>query len=320
MIWGKKQKFRSRKKEIRHYRAHLIISGTGACLVLLLAVAVWYGARRPEVTIASVTVSGGTTVPHELIEDKIKSVLTGTYALLIPRRFTYLLPYHDLTEAVNSIPRVHDASVVRSSRNELAVTFEEYVPHALWCDSVATDARATPVCLFVNDQGLAYAEAPSLLGETLLRFIVEERKPAKGTSVYDTDTLQKYTAFSNAISEHHKHRLRAITETKDGDLILHLSGGVNILITKNESIQDAFEKIESLFEAKEFQGKTMEEFEYIDLRFGNKVYVREWGAGDEATTTVSTPELPDAVTSETTSARSTSSPAGTVERSASTTR
>ncbi len=282
MAWGKKQGFRSRRKEVRQYRTHVLVSALGACIVLLLGVGIWYGARRPEVTITSVTVSGGTTVPHELVEEKVEPVLSGAYALLVPRRFTYLLPYADIIEAVNSIPRVHGASVVRSSNTEIAVTFQEYVPHALWCDSA--EASTTPMCMFVDDQGFAYAEAPTLLGETLLRFVIEGRQPEKGTSVYDVDTLRKYTAFSDAITEHHNHRLRAITETKDGDLLLHLSGGVNVFITKDESIQDAFEKIESLFEAEEFAGRSMEEFEYIDLRFGNKIYVREWGAGDEVAT------------------------------------
>jgi len=296
MIWGKKNSFRSRKKEIRQYRKHLIVSALGACLILLIAVGVWYGARRPEVTIASVVVSGGDTVPHELVENKVASVLEGTYALFIPHRFSYMFPEADIIEAVNSIPRVHDAAVAKSSRNEIAVTFEEYVPYALWCDSVAINASATPpLCMFVDDQGFAYAEAPTLLGETLLRFVKEEKKPEKGASVYDADTLRKYTLFSDAITEHHKRRLRAITETKDKDLLLHLNGGVTVLIAEGEGVEDAFEKIESLFEAEEFEGKTLEEFEYIDLRFGSKVYVKEWGAGDEATTTpvVAIPVVPE---------------------------
>ncbi len=247
-------------------------------MVLLLGVGIWYGSRLPEVTIASVVVSGGETVSHEVVQKKAEMALSGSYALLIPRRFSYLVPYQDIITAINSVPRVHGASVIRSSRNELSISFEEYVPYALWCDRVLVGSSTPAHCLFVDENGFAYSEAPPLLGETLVRFVVEGKKPEVGVHVYDTEVLSRYRRFSDAISENHQNRLRAITETKDGDLILHLSGEVNILMTTSADIESIFQDIESVFLAKEFKGKALESFEYIDLRFGNKVYVRERGA------------------------------------------
>jgi|GEM_PF-1504290 len=281
MVFKQKNNFRSRRKEVRQYRAHLLWSSLSACMVLLLGVGIWYGSRLPEVTIASVVISGGETVPHEVVQKKVEMALSGSYALLIPRRFSYLVPYQDIITAINSIPRVHDASVIRSFRNELSISFQEYVPYALWCDRVLTGSSTPAYCLFVDENGFAYSEAPPLLGETFVRFVVEGKKPEVGVHVYDTEALLRYRLFSDAISKNHKHRLRAITETKDSDLILHLSGEVNILMTKSADIEGIFQNIESVFLAKEFKGKKLESFEYIDLRFGNKVYIKERGAGEE---------------------------------------
>lgn len=295
MAWRKKKNtFRSRRKEIRLYRKHFLVSGSVACGVLLLGVLVWYGARRPEVTVTAISVSGGDTVSHDVIQNKVESVLSGTYAFLIPRRFSFLLPKQEIANAIDAIPRVHNASVVRTSRNTLAVSFDEYVPYALWCDSVKETATSTSSCIFVDEQGYAYADAPALFGETLVRFVIEGRKPEKGAHVYDAKTLTHYQSFSDAIASHHQHRLRAITETVDGDLTLNLSGDVNLLIAKDANIQTIFENIESILQSDTFKGKPFESFEYIDLRFGNKVYVKERGAGEEggATTTVSGPLAP----------------------------
>ena len=288
MVSKKKNNFRRPRKEIRQYRKHFMVSGLCACLVFLIGLGIWYGARRPEVTIRTISVSGGSTVPHELIENKVQSVLTGTYALLIPRRFAYIFPQKDIIAIVNAIPRVHDASVIRASSNELRVSFEEYTPYALWCDSATIEASSTPTCVFLDEKGFAYAPAPTLIGETLIRLVIEGRIPEQGVQVYNAETLARYAVFSRSISSHHDSHLRAITETKDGDLILHLSSDVNVLMTKDASIQDIFEKIESLFQSDSFKGKQLEEFEYIDLRFGNKVYVKERGA-DLATSTEGLP-------------------------------
>lgn len=284
MVFAKKNTFRSRKREVRLNKRRMIVSGAISFFVLLLGVGVWYGARRPEVTIASVEVEGGTTVSHDAVKSKVEGVLSGSYALLIPRRFSYIFPHDEIVEAVNSIPRVHGATVLRSSRNEITIAFDEYVPYALWCDA-APVASTTPSCIFVNEDGLAYADAPNLSGETLVRFVVEGRVPERGVSVYDRDALRRYRALSEAISEKHNHRLRAITETKDSDLILHLNNDVDVLIEKTAHIEDVFTKIESVFQSDEFKDKPLELFEYIDLRFGNKVYAKERGVGDEEATT-----------------------------------
>lgn len=263
------------------YRKHLFVSGGIAFLVLILSVAVWYGARRPEVTITEVEVSGGSTVPLEAVRTKAESLLSGTYALLIPRRFSYLFPKTEIIDAIDSMPRVHSTSVVRDSRNKISVTFDEYVPYALWCNAIATNASATPACIFVDDQGFAFATAPALYGETFVRFAIEGRGPVVGEHVYDPETLAHYRSFAEAIATYHHSRLASIFETKDSDLMLSLSSGVTLMITKDADIQSIFENIESILLSEKFKSTPLESFEYIDLRFGSKIYVKEWGAGDE---------------------------------------
>ncbi len=273
-MFESKRKFRSRRREVRELKRRIFVSSSIALCVLTLGVLVWYGARRPEVTIASVTVSGGETVPHDVVRAKAESVLTGTYGLLVPRTFSYLFPHDEIVDALNSIPRVHNAAVIRTSRTELAITYDEYVPYALWCDAVQTPS-STPACLFVDDRGYAYAEAPLLTGESLVRFVIDGRTPERNSYVYDTDTLRRYRAFAEALLTHKEHRLASIVETKEGDLMLHLSSNVDLLIRKDADIQDIFEKIESIFAAPEFKEDTLDEYAYIDLRFGNKVFLKE---------------------------------------------
>lgn len=265
---------------MRDNKRRIIASGFSAFLILVLASLVWYGTRRPEVTITDLSVTGGTTVSHDAVRAKADSVLSGTYALLVPRRFSFMYPHEELVLALNSIPRVHDAEVERTSRNELSITFEEYVPYALWCDTFVYSSSTPASCLFVDDRGYAYADAPPLLGETLVRFVVEGKEPEVGIFVHEPVSLERLKDLAQAIFENHAHRLRGITETKDGDLTLHLSGDVDVLMRKDADVDAVFSTIESLLSAPEFKEIPLEGFEYIDLRFGNKVYVKQRGVGE----------------------------------------
>ncbi len=286
-LFGKrKNAFRSRRREVRQLKRRVIVSTSVALGILSLSALVWYSARRPEVTISSVEVTGGETVPHEVVAQKADAVLSGTYAFLIPRRFSFFFPQKDIVTAINSIPRVHDATALRSSRNDVIIHYSEYTPYALWCDVVPQASSTPPNCMFVDERGFSYAPSPSLMGETLLRFVIDGRAPERGVFVYDTQTLDRYRRFAGAIAEKYQQHLLAITETKEGDLVLHLSDSVDILATKTTDIADIFRDIESMFQSDEFKHMPLEHFEYIDLRFGNKIYAKERGV--EATSTATT--------------------------------
>lgn len=290
-MWSdKRSTFRTKRREKRAYKRRAIWGGATALMVAFVSFSVWYGARLPGVTIDNISVTGGSTVPHEAVREKVESALAGTYALLIPRRFSFLYPADAIVANINSIPRVHDASVIRSSRNELQISFREYVPYALWCPQALTPGdMGEGDCLFVDESGFAFAHAPRLSGETLVRFMVEGRKPEEGAYVYDTDTLASYQALVNAISTEHEERLRSLTETKDGDLVLHLSQGPDLKITKGADIHAIFENLGSILSSPEYKDVPLEEFEYIDLRFGNKVYVKRKGSEPSVGVASSTP-------------------------------
>lgn len=287
-MFAKRNAFRSKKAEVKEHKRRMLASGLSALLILLVGVLVWYGARRPEVTIRTIAVAGGTTVSHDAVRAKVESALAGTYVLLIPKRFSYLYPEQEVRAAVNEVPRAHNATVSRLSRTELAVTFDEYMPYALWCDTFSKDASVAASCLFVDANGYAYASAPPLVGETLVRFVVEGRTPETGAYVHEPAYMAELAQLAQALYENHAHRIGGITATKDGDLTLHLSGGVDLMMTKETDINDAFAIIESVLAAPEFEDMPLEDFDYIDLRFGNTVYVKERGVEVQSAKTATT--------------------------------
>lgn len=240
-----------------------------------MVVALGYVTRLPGFSITDIRVEGGETVSHDLVEKRANDVLIGTYALVIPKRFVYLYPHDKVVAAIKSIQRVKDAQVTRSQKNELSISFSEYLPSALWCESVSTSSTTPSSCLFVDEYGYAFTDAPELKGGALVRYVTEAKVPVVNEFVLPQSTLEIFKKFRAALAERHSMRIHAVTLTKDNDIIFNLNTGADILVSKDADMQIVFDNLESILSSEEFSDLAPGDFDYIDLRFGNKIYVKE---------------------------------------------
>jgi cell division septal protein FtsQ len=242
---------------------------------------VWYVTRLPALTLTEVSVVGGETISHEAVRTAVEEELLGTYYRLIPKRFSYLYPDEAIEARLLRIPRLKEVAVERTSRQQLAVAFTEYVPHALWCAQ-----PAAPVCLFIDRDGYAFAEAPRLEGGAYLRYVETGREPAVGQTVFTSTYVRETNAFVETLYD--ALRLPVTAVERDGESISYtLAGGGEIRTTTAEPLQTTLDNLQTLLASEEFSHLAPGNFQYIDLRFGNRVYVQET-APDAATTTPTT--------------------------------
>lgn len=267
---------------LRRRRAMRLIALLFVCGGLLTGI--WYGTRAQAVTITTVAVSGGTTIDLRAVEQKAQSLLEGNYFFLIPKRFSYTYPHDVITETLERLPRVAHATVARASPTALSVALVEYTPYALWCRDVVP-SNAYSQCFFISEEGFAFAEAPSLTGSTFLRYITEGRDPEVGATLASDEYVKKTKEFAQALMPRHDMYVYAITQTTDGDTRYSARGGGELLVTKNADMQEVFENLDAILMSEEFKHLKSGNFVYIDLRFGNKAFVKEF---ESEVTTVET--------------------------------
>jgi len=244
----------------------LIISSIAAILF-----GVWHITRMPAVTIVNVAVRGGETISHEKVQALVESQLTGNYFLFIPHRFTYLYPKESIIKQLATFPRMHEVQVNRTDRKSIEVTFEEYVPLALLCTSLSTSS----VCYFLDEEGYAFAPAPALEGGAFVRHVIEGREELTVGSIFPKEELKKIETFLASLLTELNLRVTDVVHTKDGDLQFFVNGGGKIFVAPNFDLAGTFENLKSIFDSKEFKHLKPGNFNYIDLRFGNKVFVNE---------------------------------------------
>jgi len=243
----------------------------GFILISLFLALVWYGTRLPPVTITDVTIIGGETVPPLEIRTLVLRELEGTYMLLIPKRFSYMYPHDRLVEVIENISRIHSVSVERESATELRVSFKEYVPYALWC---IYNAPNMP-CFFMDKEGYAFETAPPLTGGTLIRHTTEGSQQIERGTVIDSAMLNRIDRFLERMEDEVYLRVSTVVYKSNGDIEFLVNGGGTILISGSRDFDETFANLITLLSADEFSHIAPGNFRYIDIRFGNKLFVNE---------------------------------------------
>lgn len=263
--------FRGRRAEERRKRRGILRGIIWGALLLGILAGIWYGTRLPFVSLSAVVVSGGETIDHEAVAGAVEEALSGTYVLLVPKRFSYTYPHDRVADAVANVARVKEVDVRRTSRTELAVAVSEYLPHALWCPSLDEPAG----CVFLDEEGYAFAHAPNLRGALFLRYAREGVTPAEDVQFSGEARMQADREFVRALSQEHNLRIYAVREQAVGDRRYLVRGGGEILVAGDANIQEVYENLTSVLASEEFAHLAPGNFEYVDLRFGSQVFVKE---------------------------------------------
>lgn len=266
--------------------------GVGVLLILVISLvltAVWYGTRIARLTIIEIEVIGGETIDHTVLEELAEQSLVGTYYRLVPKQFAYTYPREVITERIKRLERVRNVEVKRVSGQKLLIVFEEYVPVALWCETLESTE-----CLFLDHTGYAFAPAPKLQGGAFLRYS-DVAEPVKiGVQPFDKEFIARTNNLVIATYDQLGLNIRQVIKTGPQEVEYHIAGGGVVKVSLLVSAEDTFENLATILGSKEFEHLAPGNFQYIDLRFGNKVFVNEeiaptpGGEGATSTATSST--------------------------------
>ncbi len=238
-------------------------------LTVGLLTSIWHGTRAESVTLVEVEVVGGQTINHAEVRARALAQLDGQYASFIPRRFAWLYPQEDIAEAVAEVRRIHSIEVSRLSGKKLQVTFEEYLPDALWCADLEGND-----CVFLDEAGYAYAPSPQLDGGSFLRFVHTSEQPTVASSLVIESDYALLKQLAGLLSDQGWF-ISHIEIDAVRDAFLHIVGGGEFKVTLTQSPEQTVDNLLVVLTSEEFIDIQPGTFQYIDLRFGNKVFVNE---------------------------------------------
>ncbi|HEY4502268.1 MAG TPA: hypothetical protein VJH21_00340 [Candidatus Paceibacterota bacterium] len=262
-------------KLARRKRRVFLFKLLGALFLLgLLLSVIIYALHRPELLIKQITVSGTSSLQSEEIKQFVEDRISGEYVYLIPRASVFFYPKHSLQEELlSSFKPMRTVSFTQETLGSLLVSIEEREPSALWCGENRLD-DVTPECYFLDEDGFIYINAPIFSDNVYIRFYgpLKNGYPI-GQLFLEPSVYRSLTLFILSLKE--EDILVADFAVLDSDdFELYLKNGIQILFGRNQELSTVFDNIRAVFLSDEFKEMDFSTVDYIDLRFGNKVFYK----------------------------------------------
>lgn len=257
-------------KKRRKKRVLRIVAICTCSVVVFFSLA--YLSFSPSISIVGINIKGNTSVSSEEIKKEVDTVLSEKYLSFFSKRNKWLYPKNDLIEKIkNDFPQVASVSLSREETQDLLVYIDERNPFGVWCG----DAELKK-CYFLDEYGFVFGSAPQFTGNvyTIFTGIIESEDPVRQSFLSQPDfiKLQNFVVFLKSFG----FKPNRIHLSPSGDGYVLLPSGGKILFTFGPDIDKSIDNLSAFISEK----KVVKEDgglkgQYIDIRFGNKIFYKE---------------------------------------------
>jgi hypothetical protein len=263
-------------------------------MIFVIIALLFWGAVKvvsfPTLQIKGVVVEGTKILMEEAVAQKVEAELSGNYYWFFPKKNIFLYPKEKMkADIFSSFPAVETVAISVNSSRKLVISIKERVPFALWCglEKRGTDILEVPECFYVDKTGYIFAHSPSFSGDiyfTLYGFeSLNPNKPPLGQSVVTVNVFEKVLQIRDFLTESN-----ISTDTiyfGENNYAEFNTKSFNVKWNTDEDVNTLISNMRSLFNSPSWKNGTFifdsekksEPIEYLDFRFGNKIFYKQKG-------------------------------------------
>lgn len=261
-------------------RRNIFLSIFFGSLAIFLAI-LFFVFRAPFLHIKEVNVEGNEIIDAESIKVLVEGVLSQNYVYIIPKKNRLVYPKNVIEQKIRKeIGRVENIDL-NVDGHTLKIKIGERGSYALWC-------REESDCYFIDKFGLIFSKSP-----VFSRGIY---KIFSGV-ITDEDPLHKQFLEPEMISEIDKitdflesqgWQTTNVVVTTVRDVLLIQEGGPRIKIDITKPSEETLKILKTLLDSNEFKkmASNIKQIDYIDMRFGSKVFFKPKNSLMSASTVV----------------------------------
>ncbi len=249
----------------RRRRARLV----GAALAFVAAVGVVFGASalsyHDRFAIQDINVVGTQALSASVVESAFGERVNDGIRHFFSRTNIFLYPYSEMQQALlKEFPLIQAVSFSRSSllSQALTITVYEREPKYLWCSNV---------CYFMDAHGFVFAPATNPSG-----FLTFRGGLAPGEPIGQIFMRGRLDSLASLVEDTRRAGF-SVTELiveNETDITLALADGYTVKTTFTTSAQDLAKNLTLVLSSDALKEK-MHNVDYVDIRFGNRVYYKE---------------------------------------------
>jgi len=240
-----------------------IVSGAALALLLVFLVGLTH---LPFLQVRDVQVSGTTTLASTTVAAYIHEAITGYYLFVVPKRNIFIYPKRAIADGLLAkFPELRAADVHAGNFHTIEAEVVEREPKALWCESQQ--------CFLMDQSGVVYGYAEGDDG------FVSYHGRTEGTGLprqYLTpDEFESLFSLVDAVSQRVPETpVVGVSVDAELDAEATLLNGFVLKFALGDAGGDVFERFQLALTSGPFAENNLSNFEYLDLRFGDKLYYK----------------------------------------------
>ncbi len=242
-----------------------------------------YIAHRKEIRISKVELVGGVLVTNKDINEATINYLKGSYFWLYPKNNAFWYPKKDLQKYLSdNFKRIDVIEIARKNLTTVEVRIIERKPVATWCDTLpgsneVLNSDKISRCYFLDQDGTIFAEAPYFSGDAYFKYYghVSTSTPIGSYYLSSSTEFSEISSFVAKTKSLSIHPLYLIAKDNE-QYSLVVEGGGEIYFDTKEPLSKVAQNLEALLRTPALSTSTNFSLpiQYIDLRFGNKLFYK----------------------------------------------
>lgn len=255
-------------------------------LVVLFAIGTYFS-RLEGLNISKVEVEGNKVIDTSAVQSIVQDQIAGKYLWLFPKTNVLSYPKGKIKSALQSnFSRLSNIEVSIQDRKILKVSVSEREAKYLWCGVMPLSGvgHPTEACYFLDDEGYIFDEAPYFSGEVYFKFYGSPDGEAENPtgSYFSPQNFKQLILFTDVVASMGINPVM-ISVLPDGDIEMFLarSGsntlGPKIIFKSDADLKNVAENLQAALATDPLMSGFKNKYsllQYIDLRFGNKVYFK----------------------------------------------
>jgi len=257
------------RKKTKEKSKHLILPTSILILLLILTGVLAWQSSNQKIRINKVTIDGSSTMDGERIIEFAEEELSGKYFWLFNKDNVFIYPKKKLKNNIlEQYKRILDIEIYSDSLTSLTLNIFERKPEYMYCGENISDEIEQ--CYFLDNTGYIFSKAPYFSGNVFFEFYGHVEGGPIGEHFLEENNFKKTILLKDGIED------IGITVImfeigKDNDYVFHIKNGGKIFFNKNQEYGTVLDNLDSALEGILSLDKKIE---YIDLRFGNKVFYK----------------------------------------------
>lgn len=251
-------------------RARMIKMSIYIFVLLCILIGLTFLVRMPLFAISEIQVKGLQSVSTQDVINEVDGDISGNYAFIFPKKNILFYPKsHIKDDLMKKFETFGDVQINTVDTNKLEVSVTEKKAIGISCqsDQSVTDKTFTN-CFFVDSNGRTFQPVFGEPDQSLIRFVDANVNTASSTLASSTisETSKVYTDLN---SKGFTVQYIGIIGSKDAEFKIVDNGKIIVSLPADDNLISI---LDTAINTKPLSSTTP--FQYIDVRFGNKVFFK----------------------------------------------